>query len=113
MSLSEAIETDASKVFLRTKDFAESVVYLPRCGSPRPINAIVDREPGQVFLNGEFVTPQLIIAVDNRKETGIDQREIDAGDQMLVAIKVKGTPEKRTFKVVQDADEGMLSIAVL
>lgn len=113
MSLSDSIESDPAKVFLRTEDFAESILYVPRCGKLRTINAIVDREPGQILLDGDIVVPNMIISVHNHRTTGIDHRDIDAGDKVRVAIKPKGDATDHTFRVVQQSDEGMLDIAIL
>ena len=94
-------------------EFGETVVYLPRCGGRRVLEcAIVDRSPPEVWLDSGAVAPVLTIRVQNDPVLGISHSEIDTGDRVLVAIKAKGKPEKRTFMRVLNSDGQVTEIAV-
>lgn len=91
----------------------EQVVYHPRCGSPRYVDAIVDRNPGEVLVNGEIVAPSLTVRVHNDRDCGIDHNEIDNGDQVAVSLRPRGKLKRQTFSVVENSDGGVTDIAVL
>jgi len=94
--------------------FGEQVVYHPRCGgTQRPMDAIVDREPGEMYIAGEVVVPRLTIRVHNDSACGINHNEIDNGDKVEVRIKPDAPPTLQTFQVVQNSDGGVIDIAVL
>lgn len=43
MTLKEQVDLDMQNVFMNTDEFAESIVYTPKCGTAKTIPAIVDR----------------------------------------------------------------------
>lgn len=91
----------------------EQVIYHPRGGrTPRPMDAIVDRSPGEIFIAGDIVVPVLVVRVHNVARYGIDHNEIDNGDKIEVSIKPRAKRSIRTFKVVENSDGGVTSIAV-
>ncbi len=98
-------------------EFGEKIVYHPRCGKPRTIeDAIVDRRPPEQWdAAGSAVTPLLTISVQNQNDdevTGITHEEIDDGDEVLVAIRAKGKPERRLMTKVESSDGQVTVIAV-
>lgn len=90
----------------------EQVVYWPRCGKCRTITVIVDREPGEVYINGEIVAPKLVIRAHNNCADGIDHNEIDNGDQVEVSIRPRSEKTMQTFQRVEGSDGGVTEIAV-
>lgn len=78
--------------------FAESVVYYPFSGEPRPIEAIMERE--QVQLNpedGDTLTPVFIVHVYNNRTTGISSDELNVGgDRIELSVRVGDAPTLRT-----------------
>lgn len=95
----------------------ETIVYIPRKGPQRTItNAIVDRDPPTSWnAAGEAITPLLTIRVQNQNDSsvvGITHEEIDAGDQVSVAVIAKGQRERRMFMKVNNSDGQVTEIAV-
>jgi hypothetical protein len=82
--------------------FAESrmVIYRPKGGLPRPIRAIIDRQPPEPLFPGQprpldFV---LVVSVPNDPVTGIEHRTFDAGGDTIDVPLVYGGPlVNRTF----------------
>ena len=93
-------------------EFGETVTYYPRAGGSRTMTAIVDRSPPEVWTPAGAITPSLTIRVQNDASIGISHDEIDAGDQVLVAVVAKGTPERRTFMSTLNSDGQVTEIAV-
>ena len=91
----------------------ETVVYVPRSGDSRTLSAIVDRNPPQVLsTGGDYVLPTLSVTVHSDVTTGILASEIDAGDQIQVAVKPGGTVENRTIFSIESEDGGCTVLSV-
>ena len=95
-----------------TRIMGESLTYRPRAGGTRALTGIVNRDPPQVFLSNEIVTPLLMISVHHDSTTGIVYSEIDAGDQIDVAVKPGATAETRLITKVESSDGGVTVLVV-
>ena len=105
MTLADRITADGKTLFTRTKDFAESVTYVPHnyAGDTvrvnRTIDAVVIRHSVHLFE----------VHVSNDVLLGITSTEIDLGrDQLKFAKRTGGTSEQRTIQRMPTHDEGML-----
>jgi hypothetical protein len=118
MTLSQSIETDVQKVFLRTDDFAEQVTYYPRVGfggtaTSRSIKAVIIRN--QIAASsadgGEVIVTTFEVHVENSSTNGIASSEIDTGgDQIGIASRIGGTVKRRAIVMVEDHDDGMITL---
>lgn len=110
MTLHDTIKADATSVFCNADDFAEPVVYCPKSGSSRPIDAVVIREQLVILPeDGDNVTPLFEIHVDNDAVTGIASDELNlGGDAIEFAIRVGQQVSKRYIQRLLSHDEGML-----
>ncbi len=91
--LNSQIAADADWIFgdVDSVPGMESITYTPRVGTPRTINAIVDRfPPERINARGEIVTPKLTITVANSTTLGINSAELDAygNDKATVALRI-------------------------
>jgi len=95
-------------------DFAESVVYRPRTGAPRTIQAIVDRSPpGPIAEAPGAQAPTLRLDVLNDSEAGIRAADLDTGgDRVDVAVRPGGPVTTRRIVLLLDGDEAMLRLEV-
>ena len=85
MGFSEKIADDAHAVFLNTQEFAEPIIYIPKIGSSKAVNAVVLRpqvdtssQDSQRILHNRI---ELFISKD--AEEGI--ASIDKGDDQVQA----------------------------
>lgn len=115
MTLRDTIKADSQKVFLQLADFAEEIVYRPRGGGDRTINAIVDREPVAIYdAAGNMVLPEVNIHVDNNCKTGIAASEVDTGGDLILMTVRDGDTIPRTLAVMRiiGHDEGIVQLAL-
>jgi hypothetical protein len=112
MTLHDTIRADATSVFCNANDFAEPVVYCPRSGSSRPIQAVVVREQLVILPeDGDNVTPIFEVHVANSSTDGIASDELNlGGDAIEFAIRVGQPVSKRFIQRLLGHDEGMLII---
>lgn len=89
--LNEMMAADAA--FLMADDgFAEAVIYTPRNGTARTINAIVDRNPPALATSPGDPMPLMTVSVANNATTGISSAELDVGgDTITVAYRIGRT----------------------
>lgn len=90
----------------------ETGVYRPRAGGTRTITGIVNREPPQVLLNGEYVLPTLTFSVHADATSGVLASEVDAGDQIDIAVKPGQSREARTIFAIESSDGGVTVLAI-
>lgn len=93
--LDDMLKAD-SAVFVDTDGFGEQVTYSPLNGTPRTINALVNRKPPAVYSgNGEVLTPLMTILVRNDATYGISSATLNANgnDRVTVAYRIGGTAE--------------------
>jgi hypothetical protein len=74
MNLREQMSADVAGVFCRTADFAETGTYVPKGGTPRSVNAIVDVELTRVEQQGSqrYRVETLRVWCSQDPVTGID-----------------------------------------
>lgn len=110
MTLHDMITADASAVFCNVNDFAESVVYYPKTGDARDINAIVIREALAVLPeDGDNVTPVFEVHVENDDTRGISTLELNlGGDALAFAPRIGQPVSRRSILKLLSHDEGML-----
>lgn len=109
MSLSDAIQDDASTVFVSTSDFAEAVTYVPSSGSTRSINAVVIRQTVAQVPEGGFDTPVFEVHVANSATLGVSSAELNVGaDAISIPVRIGDTATARTIVRLIDHDAGML-----
>jgi hypothetical protein len=117
MPLNDAIESDASRVFTSTSDFAEAVTYKPlrkqgdTRAATRSINAVVFRESllGVTEDGGETVAPMFEVHVCNSATLGISSTELDCGgDQISFPVRPGMSASYRAIIRLITQDEGML-----
>lgn len=114
MTVFDDLFRDAAAPELLTQ-FGESVVYVPKGGTPRTITqAIVDRNPPEAIVGPPSGHgPQLLVTVKDDATTGISRTEINTGgDRIEVAVRKGGTAKSmQVNKLVKDTG-GMLSMEV-
>jgi hypothetical protein len=115
MTLRETIEDDATTVFCNVDDFAESVVYYPRGGGSRSINAVVFREGVQYFIDDtQNAMAAYEVHVANDALTGISSNSINCGGDVLGFPPRDGkTATRHTIKKIAGQDNGMLVLICL
>jgi hypothetical protein len=82
-------------------DFGETVVYVPREGEERTIQAIVERgDAAPVPGAADGLSPQVRLTVANDATEGIASSELDTGgDRVRAAPRVGG--EARTMEITR------------
>lgn len=94
----------------------EQVVYVPRTGSPRVIQAIVSRNqlsPISELPGNSRPVVNIVISVQNNAVCGIASTEIDTGGDRVRLSRRKGAPvEDRPIANVISHDAGMLRLEV-
>jgi hypothetical protein len=115
MTLRSVIATDAITVFLNEDDFAEEVVYYPRNGTPRPINAVVIREGVTIYIDdGQNALPGYEVHVANDDTRGISDGELNVGGETIsFPPRESRTSKKHTIQSVSSQDNGMLVLVCL
>lgn len=105
-----AFDTFAGKALAPwiSRGLGEAVVYQPRTGAPRPIQATVIRNPpASNNLSGQDVAPRMTVLVSNDAATGISSTELDTGgDKILVAYR-KGTTAQ-AYAISWNPDDGQV-----
>jgi hypothetical protein len=98
------------------EQFGERIVYLPRGGGRREIQAIVERDPPAVFdASGNAVMPTATFRVYNSCRSGIASQEVDTGkDEIEMKLKV-GDQQPKTFSVMTllAQDSGVTHLAII
>ena len=86
----------------------EPLLYMPCDGRPRPITAIIDRDPPTILDgSGNAVTPSAVIQVYDSRTTGISRKELDIGsDQVRFPLRVGDTAYKSFSLMVLQASSG-------
>ena len=93
MSLATLMATDAAAM-LSTSEFAETVVYTPRGGSPRSIAAVIDRGPREIInMDGNVYKPMARLTVANDAVSGIASSDTAmVGGTITYAVRPGETP---------------------
>lgn len=95
--------------------FGESVVYVPKGGTPRTIAlAIVDRNPPEALVGpASGHGPMLLVTVEDHATRGILKTELNTGgDRIEVAVRKGGAAKSMQInKLVKDTG-GMLTIEI-
>lgn len=106
MTLREQIAEDLESVFLNTDDFADSVTFYPKNGTPRTVVMLVDvrrdfreSEPGLVTV--EVAECRCLRDPNNASKGGVDNPQI--GDGIL--LSTEADPSQRKFGYVGIATE--------
>jgi hypothetical protein len=102
----------AAAEVVRESASATTMVYLPRSGGSRTIEAIVEY-PGPDLLNGlrGGSRPHLEILVDNDDTTGISSRELDTGgDKAQLSLRRGRTVKTVRLVELLAQDRAMLRI---
>jgi hypothetical protein len=113
--LDDMLKAD-SAVFVDTDGFGEQVTYSPLNGTPRTINAIVNRQPPEVYSgSGEVLTPLMSILVRNDATYGISSATLNANgnDRVTVAERIGGTAKSYGVYLPENGgthDVGMLEL---
>lgn len=116
MTLKQRMQEDATKVFLNTDEFAESVAYLGYLAvTKRTITAAVFREAlAGNEESGGTVTPVFEVHVANSATTGISSTELNlGGDTIDIAARDGMTPQPRRIVAIITQDEAMLVLQCL
>ena len=111
MTLRDLITTDAATVFCNVSDFAEAIVYQPRVGSQRSINAVVAREQITALTEdgGQVVLPVWQIHVANDVLLGVSSTELNlGGDKFSFPPRDGQTAVSKTITQLLIQDHGML-----
>lgn len=103
--------TDAGGFFT---DFAETVVYCPRSGVRRSVQAVVDRSPPQDLSEAAGVAGAGIqVHVRNSATLGIASSELDiGGDRIELALRLGATAQARPISRLVSQDAGILTLEV-
>ncbi len=90
MSFKDQLASDASGVFLNTDEFAEPVTYTPKGGSPKVINAIVDRQRVSPDQNTDHaILNQIEITIANSVTSGVATIN-KGGDKVSLPERIGG-----------------------
>ena len=115
MTLKDSIRSDVSAVFLNTDEFAEAIVYYPRAGGSRTINVIIDRDPPDVYVAGNYVTPRFMVDVSDHATDGVLRSDVDTGgDEAEVTAETGDVSATRVtvIKVMESDINGMIKLAL-
>jgi hypothetical protein len=88
--LDSIMAQDAALAFTDPDTFGEAVLYSPKNGTPRTINAVVEREAPVDFNGEEVKRPQVRITVANHATVGILASAINFGGDTVTVAPVKG-----------------------
>jgi hypothetical protein len=101
---------------LLLQQYGEPVVYYPLAGSSRSINAIINRNPLEVYdaAGGTVVLYPMSIRVFANSTTGISPAELNTGgDEIELLERVDDTTTTRkTVMVLQSQTSGVLTLAL-
>lgn len=95
--LKDMMAEDALNVFCNVSDFAETVVYYPRSGTPRSIDAVVIRDQITAVAEDGNQTNLATwrVHVANDTTLGISSTELDTGGDMISLSPRDGQQPKR------------------
>lgn len=109
MSLKDSIRNDVSVIFLNVEEFAETVVYFFKGGGSRPIAAVIDRNPPEIYdPAGNVVLAAYTITIDDDCVAGVLRSEIDTGGDEVDVVAENGSapPTRVTVLQVVEGDFG-------
>ncbi len=93
----------------------ETVIYRPKNGRPRKIDAVVIRNPPAAVpeLFGKMVAAVWHLTVMNDETQGIASKEINTGgDSVDVIERVGKAPEAKEITRILSHDDGMMTLEV-
>lgn len=95
-------------------DFAETVVYRPKTGATRSIQAVVDRDPPAFLAEAAgFLVNGCHVIVRNSVTAGMAASELlVGGDRLDVADRPGGTLITRTVTRIVQQDAGVLRLEI-
>ena len=84
---------------LSVRQFGESVIYYPRSGGSREIDARIERGTPEVIAEtGDITTQAVIVTVENDKVRGITSDEIDTGgDELSLSLRIGLSAQRRSI----------------
>ncbi len=94
--------------------FAETIVYKPKAGGTRSIQAIVSRDPPAAMGDAPHgKSPTLMLDVENDSTTGISSDEVDTGgDLVTVAVRIGDSAQDRRITGIISQDAGRVTYGV-
>jgi len=95
-------------------DFAEAVIYRPKGGTPRTIQAIVDYlDPESLSETERGLGPAWQVTVANDAVTGIDAAELNTkADEVTLPARVGRSAVTARIMAVVTQDQGLLQVKV-
>lgn len=93
---------------------AETVIYIPKSGSPRRIKAVISRNEAEQMpgIDGGSV-PKFEVLVKNHETEGIASDELDTGgDKIEMGPRVDNIPRSLRLSILLNHDAGMCLIGV-
>jgi uncharacterized phosphosugar-binding protein len=86
MNFKSLIADDMGRIFMNTDEFAEPILYVPKCGAPVTIAAVIDRSQANTRPEdrGRVLHRSAEIMISNHPEDGVAQID-DKGDKVLFA----------------------------
>lgn len=94
----------------------ESVVYIPRSGRSRSIQADIDRDPPaprDEQRSRSRAVPLAVIKVKADPVTGITAKQLDlGGDKIKYQVRIGETAQERVVQSLQSQDGGFLYLEV-
>ena len=109
--LDAVLAADAAGAFTDAEfGFAEQVTYNPHNGTPRVVNAVVQRDPPvEVDTVAGARRPKMIVHLTNDPVLGV--ATVDSGaDTITVAYRIGGTPQTFAVGAPITQDMGMISV---
>ena len=105
--LDDVLASDAQFI-VDTDGFGESIVYTPRGGSARTVNAIVVRRiPGQLDeAPSESLAEDIEVHIRNHDTEGVTRVNL-GGDMVTLARRIGETPVELQVYQIIDHDTGM------
>jgi hypothetical protein len=101
---------------LLLQQYGEPITYIPRSGASRTINAIINRNPLEVYdaAGGTVVLYPMSIRVYADSLSGISPAELNTGgDEVQLMERVDDTTSTRkTIMVLQSQANGVLTLAI-
>ncbi len=107
MSLKNQLNNDLINVFLNEDEFAESITYTPKGGSPKTLSAIVNRQrliPASE-TTGRILTNQIEIIIANDSAYGVTSIN-KGGDQVALPERIGEAAINWIVADVLDHDAG-------
>lgn len=113
MSFKDNLKNDAVNIFLTADEFAESVQYTPKGGSPKTIKAVINRKriiPGGEE-SGRTLQNQIELFIANDATYGVDSIK-KGGDEVLFPEVVGGIDVNFVVVDILGEDQGMWQLLV-